>query len=209
MPVKVCIPGEAGTYRNYCMAVERAGGLPCFGTRPELCDCLLLPGGGDIEPWRYGQPNVASRSQDPDRDSLEWNLLVQFVSCKKPVLGVCRGMQIINVFFGGDLVQDWPCHSAVNGVDRLHTVKTVAGPLRVLCGAHCIVNSSHHQIVGQLGADLLPLQWAEDGVVEALHHRTLPILGVQWHPERLPKACGDTADGLLLYRAFLTGGIVW
>ena len=117
MSLKVCIPGDAGTYRNYRAAVQKAGGIPCFHTAPKVCDCLLLPGGGDLEPWRYRQANTASRNLEPDRDALEWSLLAHFLSRKKPILGVCRGMQVINVFFGGDLVQDWPGHSAADGAD--------------------------------------------------------------------------------------------
>ena len=112
-------------------------------------------------------------------------------------------MQSINVFFGGDLVQDWPGHSAVNGADRLHTVTTVPSPLQTLYDHRCTVNSSHHQIVGRLGHGLEALQWADDGAVEALRHRTLPVWGVQWHPERMPEGTGT--DGLLLYRALLSG----
>ena len=166
MSLKVCIPGDAGTYRNYRAAVQKAGGIPCFHTAPEVCDCLLLPGGGDLEPWRYRQANTASRNLEPDRDALEWSLLAHFLSRKKPILGVCRGMQVINVFFGGDLVQDWPGHSAADGADRLHAIKTAPSRLRALYGTHCIVNSSHHQVVGQLGDHLEPLQWADDGAVE-------------------------------------------
>lgn len=201
--MRVCIPGDTGTYRNYGAAIRRAGGVPCFHGAPETCGCLLLPGGGDLEPWRYGQENTASRGLDPARDALEWELLAHFISRKKPVLGVCRGMQCINVFFGGDLVQDWPDHSAVNGADRLHTVTTVPSPLQTLYDHRCTVNSSHHQIVGRLGHGLEALQWADDGAVEALRHRTLPVWGVQWHPERMPEGTGT--DGLLLYRAFLSG----
>ena len=208
MPCKVWIPGDEETFRNYCAVLRRAGGIPCFHAPPEDCDCLLLPGGGDLEPWRYGQANTASRGLDPERDALEQRLLDHFISRKKPVLGVCRGMQAINVFFGGDLVQDWPGHSAVNGADRMHPVFTAPSVLRDLYGAHCAVNSSHHQIAGRLGSGLEALQWADDGTVEALRHRTLPVWGVQWHPERLRGDRIRTCDGILLYRAFLAGGLL-
>lgn len=204
MPMKVCIPGDAALYENYRAAVAQAGGIPCFHTAPEDCDCLLLPGGGDLDPRRYGQPNTASRSLDPARDALEWALLEHFTVRKKPVLGVCRGMQSVNVFFGGNLVQDWPGHDAVEGADRLHPVSTASSLLRTLYGARCVVNSSHHQIAGRLGAGLEGLQWADDGVVEAIRHKTLPVWGVQWHPERLIGAAPGQADGILLYRAFLS-----
>lgn len=205
MALRVYILGDAETYRHYASAVERAGGIPCFGGRPEECGCLLLPGGGDVDPWRYGQENTACRDLEPGRDALEMELLDRFTTQGKPVLGICRGMQAVNVFFGGDLVQDWPGHSAVEGVDRIHTVQTAPSPLRELYGERCVVNSRHHQTVGRLGSGLEALQWAEDGVVEAFRHRTLPVWGLQWHPESLAEdRPAGTVDGLALYRAFLT-----
>lgn len=83
-------------------------GFPASRAGPADCDCLLLPGGGDMESWRYGQKNTAGRDLEPERDALELDLLADFTALGKPVLGICRGMQSINVFFGGDLVQDWP-----------------------------------------------------------------------------------------------------
>lgn len=206
MALRVYILGDAATYQNYALAVEHAGGIPCFGNLPEDCDCLLLPGGGDLEPWRYGQENIACRELEPERDALELELLARFTALGKPVLGICRGMQTINVFFGGDLVQDWPGHSAIEGVDRLHSVRSAPSFLRELYGERCVVNSRHHQTIDRLGAGLEALQWAEDGVVEAFRHKTLPVWGIQWHPEGLlMDRPNGTADGLALYRAFLSG----
>ena len=132
MALRVYILGDAATYQNYALAVERAGGISCFESRPADCDCLLLPGGGDMESWRYGQKNTACRDLEPERDALELDLLADFTALGKPVLGICRGMQTINVFFGGDLVQDWPGHSAIEGVDRLHSVQNAPSFLREL-----------------------------------------------------------------------------
>ena len=114
------------------------------------------------------------------------------------MLGICRGIQIINVFFGGTLCQDLPCHAATDGKDRFHTVYTVRSPLLPVCGPVCRVNSAHHQAVDALGRGLRAIQWAEDGTVEALCHDCLPIWGVQWHPERLPGELGER-----LFQAFL------
>ena len=75
MALRVYILGDAAAYQNYTLAVERAGGIPCFGSRPADCDCLLLPGGGDMESWRYGQKNTACRDLEPERDALELELL--------------------------------------------------------------------------------------------------------------------------------------
>lgn len=188
--------GDPERYGNYRRAAEAAGGRLCFAGDPADCDFLLLPGGGDLEPWRYGQENTASRGLEPERDAAELALTDLFMTLGKPVFGVCRGMQTLNVFFGGTLVQDLPGHSQVHGRDRLHRVRTAAGPLAALCGENVTVNSAHHQAVDRLGAGLEAVQWAGDGVVEALRHRCLPVWAVQWHPERL-----DTDAGRRVVRA--------
>ena len=175
----------APQYDRYRQAVSLAGWAVCSGGPPDRCDALLLPGGGDILPRRYGEENTASTTLDPIRDEEEWTLLDRFLAAKKPVLGICRGLQVINVFFGGTLFQDIPGHSGASGIDRLHYVQTAAGPLQTLCGKNCIVNSAHHQSVCRLGSALQPLQWAPDGTIEAVRHRSLPLFAVQWHPERL------------------------
>ena len=190
--------GTAAGYDTYRQAVERAGGGVRFGGSPAGCGGLLLPGGGDVEPWRYGAGNIASRGLEPERDTAELMLLEQFVRAGRPVLGICRGIQVVNVFFGGTLRQDIPGHSAVGGRDRLHEVRTAPSPLRGVCGERCVVNSAHHQAVERLGQGLRAVQWSGDGVVEALCHETLPVWGVQWHPERLDGPLGEE-----LLRAFL------
>lgn len=190
----VWIIGDRARFPNYWRAVERAGGRPrCEGV-PEDCAALLLPGGGDMEPWRYGQKNAASRNLDPARDALELDLLERFAALKKPVLGICRGMQSVNVFFGGTLLQDIPGHEQINGVDRMHPVRTAPGAF-VAADA---VNSAHHQAVDRLGAGLRAEQWAPDGVIETIRHTRLPVWGAQWHPERLDNPAGER-----LFRAFL------
>nr|WP_325298999.1 type 1 glutamine amidotransferase [uncultured Dysosmobacter sp.] len=196
----VYIWGTAERYENYRRAVESAGGRVRFGGSPAGCGALLLPGGGDMEPWRYGQANTASRGLEPERDAAELALLERFTSLGRPVLGICRGHQVINVFFGGTLVQDLPGHGAAGDIDRLHFVRTAASPLRELYGERHVVNSAHHQAVDRLGSGLRALQWAPDGTVEALCHRTLPVWGVQWHPERT----GGYLDGVRLFRWFLS-----
>lgn len=183
--------GDPERYGNYRRAVEVAGGRLRFGGDPLDCDFLLLPGGGDLEPWRYGQENTASRSLEPERDAAELALIDLFLNLGKPVFGVCRGMQTLNVFFGGTLLQDIPDHGQVGGRDRLHEVRTV-GELAALCGEDVTVNSAHHQALDRLGAGLEAVQWAPDGVVEAVCHRSLPVWGVQWHPERLDGPLGQT-----------------
>lgn len=184
----VFILGREERWAGYKRAVEAAGGHAVFSEVPDgalECGGLLLTGGGDLEPWRYGQANTASRGLEPERDAAELLLLEQFTAAGKPVLGICRGLQAINVFFGGTLIQDLPGHGAVDGRDRLHAVRTAPDALFGLFGEDALVNSAHHQAAGQLGHGLRAVQWAPDGIVEALVHQTLPVLGVQWHPERL------------------------
>lgn len=200
--------GRQEQYQNYLRAVSAAGGLlRCSLDISETAGCggLLLPGGGDLEPGRYGQPNVASRGLDPLRDAAELELLERFTAAGLPVLGVCRGLQVINVFFGGTLVQDLPGHSTA-ARDRLHAADTAAGTFGRLWGERIIVNSAHHQAADRLGSGLRAVQWAPDGTVEALAHSSLPVWAVQWHPERLtgPLAVAGAADGGRLLRAFLT-----
>ena len=192
----VYIWGEPARYENYRRAVERAGGEVRFGGESSGCDALVLPGGGDLQPWRYGQRNTASRGMEPERDAAEWELLRRFSG--RPVLGICRGMQVINVFYGGTLHQDLPGHSAIGGHDRFHPVKLLPGVFKGSCGGCRAVNSAHHQGVDQLGQGLCAAAWAEDGVIEAIVHARLPVWGVQWHPERMP---GDSGTGL--FQAFL------
>lgn len=203
----VYIYGSRERFANYCRAVETAGGRAVFGncadSRALAWDALLLPGGGDMEPWRYGQENTASRGLEPERDEAELRLLEAFTAAGKPVLGICRGLQTINVFFGGTLVQDIPGHSMVNGRDRLHRVRSAPSPLPPLAGERMTVNSAHHQAADRLGTGLEPVQWAEDGVVEALRHRRLPVWAVQWHPERLE----ESNAGRRLFDAFVSCGL--
>ena len=199
----VYIWGNPLRFANYRRWVESAGGRAVFGTKSEgqaaRWDALLLPGGGDLEPWRYGQADAASRNLEPERDEAELRLLQDFTAAGKPVLGVCRGLQAVNVFFGGTLAQDVPGHGAWAGGDRTHGVRSAPSPLGDLLGGRGAVNSAHHQAADRLGSGLRAAQWAEDGVVEALFHERLPVWAVQWHPERL----GDPVPGRRLIGAFL------
>jgi len=198
----VCIRGNAARFANYRRTVEAAGGRVRFDGNAVDCNVLLLPGGGDLEPWRYGQENMASHGLEPERDAAEMLLIQDFMSRKKPILGICRGLQSLNVFFGGTLLQDIPGHNTANGIDRLHRVITAPSPLRALYGNIFAVNSAHHQAIDRLGSGLVAVQWAPDGTIEAIRHRKFPILAVQWHPERC-----FTADGLRLFRWMLSDAV--
>jgi gamma-glutamyl-gamma-aminobutyrate hydrolase PuuD len=160
-------------------------------------DGLLLIGGGDVDAARYGQPNDPRNGGTSDRrDQLELELLAGALAAELPVLAVCRGMQLLNVYLGGDLVQQLP---DVVGSDHHQPRPGSFGPIRVvteegsrvrqLFGEGTDVLCSHHQAVASLGGGLEVTARSEDGVIEAIE---LPgrrfVVGVQWHPEET----GDT-----------------
>lgn len=155
------------------------------------CDGLLLAGGGDIHPARYGQACSCDQlSVDYVRDAEEETLFDAFFARSKPILGICRGMQIINVFLGGTLQQYVTGH-----VNCCHAIRCT-GWLADQIGENPMVNSYHHQIVDRMAHELLPVAHAPDGTVEALVHPSAPLLGVQWHPERMvPSICDDVTGG--------------
>ena len=160
-------------------------------------DGLVLQGGVDIDPSRYSaQPwqSGADAVCDPVRDAYELELLGGFINADKPVLGICRGAQLINVHFGGTLVQDiptqWPgalAHYDPQRYDHLtHDVRPEPGSLleHIYGGALRRVVSIHHQCVQRLGHGLTIEAYSPDGVPEAIRHRDYRfVVGVQWHPE--------------------------
>lgn len=157
-------------------------------------DGLILPGGVDISPSLYGQKNKASKNVNKSLDKLQYKLLDKFVKAGKPVLGLCRGMQLINVYFGGTLKQDVKGH---RGVTHNTTISTNSWIYEIYKKKSMNVNSWHHQTVQKLGDNLIVTQRAKKGnVIEALEHKTLPIYGVQYHPEIM-------SNGKQLFQAFL------
>ena len=189
--------------KNYEDALALLG-AQCVET-PQDADLLLLPGGGDVHPRFYGRALGGAADIDEARDERELALVDEFLRAGKPVVGICRGLQILNVYFGGTLHQHILGHAQVCGRDRLHVVHAAPGLLRALYGARFKVNSAHHQAVGTLGEGLQVLACAPDGTAEAIAHKALPVFAVQWHPERL---CGafsrpETADGAALLSALL------
>lgn len=193
---------EASLLPNvYVDAIIRAGGIPVLlppvqdATEVLIAalDGLVLSGGGDIDPANYGQtPHPINYGTRPERDAFELSLLRGALKEDLPVFAVCRGMQVLNVAFGGSLTQHLPDRV---GHDRHRPRPGVFGPVRVrldarsrvgaIVGTEVQVQCAHHQALGRVADDLTVVGWAEDGTVEAVElagHGF--VLGVQWHPEQ-------------------------
>jgi putative glutamine amidotransferase len=187
---------------NYVDRIRAAGGLPALvlpgddrspGELLERFDGLLLVGGGDVAPDRYGQPaGDETYGVEPDRDELEIELLREADRRGTPTLCICRGMQVLNVAFGGTLVQHLPAddrfvaHGTPSGVEQVrHDVKLAPGSrVAAAAGADVVSASSHHhQGLDRLGDGLLATGWTHDGLVESIEAERGWIVGVQWHPE--------------------------
>ncbi|MGW1805915.1 gamma-glutamyl-gamma-aminobutyrate hydrolase family protein [Streptomyces sp. NPDC002078] len=181
---------------GYPRLVQRAGGLAAMlpPDAPERAaetvarlDGLVIAGGPDVDPARYGAEREP-RTGPPAlaRDAWELALIEAALDAGTPVLGICRGMQLLNVALGGTLVQHLEGHAEVVGVFGGHPVKPVPGTLYAgIVPEETTVPTYHHQAVDRLGAGLVPSAYAADGTVEAVE---LPaergwVLGVQWHPE--------------------------
>lgn len=197
----------------YAHAIEVAGGLPVLlpPVAADLADTvlaavhgLLLAGGADVAPERYGAPrDDATGPARSDRDEWELALVHAALARDLPLLAVCRGMQVLNVALGGELIQHLPdavgsdLHCPAVGSHGRHPVDVAKGSaLAAIIGPHAEIATYHHQAVGTLGTGLIATAWAADGIVEAvqLTDRTW-VHGVQWHPEAY--------DGHALFTAFV------
>lgn len=190
-----------------CEAVWAAGGEPVVLHGPdgnpasELADRLArfdgicVPGGADMDPQLYGQQRAAE-TEEPvaHQDTFDMAVLAAALDLRIPTLAICRGMQILNVISGGDLVQHLP-PSSVDHRNSIHDVN-VAEDSRlfdIVGGARIPVSSYHHQAVGTIGAELRVVATADDGCVEALEHAAGTLLAVQWHPEDLHASSSSDA----------------
>jgi putative glutamine amidotransferase len=191
--------------RTYVDSVVAAGGMPVLlppvgRWLPEhlsRLDGLVLAGGADIDPSRYGQaPHQQTGTLRPERDTAEFGLFHLALEADLPVLGVCRGLELINIALGGTLDQHLPdtigvdAHNPKPGVFGTNEIKLAPGSaVAGLIGDDAIVHCHHHQAISQLATGLTAVGWAQDGTIEAVEMPEAGfVVGVQWHPEE------DSAD---------------
>ncbi|OGW53348.1 MAG: hypothetical protein A2Y81_03515, partial [Nitrospirae bacterium RBG_13_43_8] len=180
--------------RDYSAAITKAGGMPVFlsslvNTEPyaEMIDALLIPGGRDVNPSYYHEEMLPQVELVPyERSDSEISLLKTVMKLNKPVLGICYGMQLINVASGGTLFQDIDTQLLSDIDHRKGYHKIAIQENRFLKKGEVSVNSTHHQAVKKLGIGLDGFAFSSDNLIEAFHAKDYPFLvGVQWHPERL------------------------
>lgn len=209
--MRILVAGK-NNQTNYVNAVNGVGAeaVPLDLPEPDTnYDGLILCGGGDVDPAYYGEEMNGSVNPDRARDEAEFAVLKAFVEAGKPVLGICRGHQLINIFFGGTLHQHLPeseLHVSRKDFVNTHPVTAEADSvLGRLYGTSFTVNSSHHQNVKVLADSLRPTAYWDGRYIEAFEHTSLPILGVQWHPERLcfEHKRPDTIDGAAFFQYFI------
>jgi putative glutamine amidotransferase len=157
----------------------------------DCLDALILTGGGDVDPVLWNGPSVYSHGVSRERDEFEMGLLKAALEKQIPVLGICRGAQLLNVALGGSLEPHLPwdggdqhCLRSSDRNERRHTVQFESKSILSKVYESTIeVNSFHHQAVKNLGAGLKSTGWSPDGTIESLEHENGRVVGVQWHPE--------------------------
>lgn len=217
--------------QRYYYAAIGGGGvpvmIPLIADDPETLRCLyerldgiLLAGGVDVDPINFGEPpHPRLGNVDPDRDSVELQLARWALADGKPILGLCRGLQVINVALGGSLHQDLEAefpqaikhdYFPTAGFERdylAHPVELRSGSrlAQTFATATVSVNSMHHQGVKRLGADLVATAFAPDGLIEAIEaDDDRFVVGVQWHPEALEEKDPRTVQ---LFREFTEAAV--
>ena len=186
--VRIMISGTEGNMDNYIRAVNAAGGMGVARYSPMEShldyDGLLLCGGGDLSPQLLKASTlVTDRAIDPVREASDLRQIADYSSAGKPILGICRGMQVLNTVLGGSLIRDLGVLNSVHsGQD--HWVCGSGGVMERLYGKRFKVNSAHHQAVKTPAPGFRVTLHSDDGIIEAIEHMCLPIIGLQWHPER-------------------------
>ena len=190
---------------DYSNSVINSGGIPVIlpitdnfeviKEQVKYFDGLILSGGGDPDPNLYGEDCLQELGDiTPERDTFELAILEEFLKTKKPILGICRGLQLMNVFYGGTLYQDikyvdtniqhkqkWLADLPTHDINILEN-----NILFEIFGKKARTNSFHHQMIKDLGRELTSIATANDGVIEAIQNKNHPFFyGIQWHPEMM------------------------
>jgi putative glutamine amidotransferase len=216
---------DCGKFDNYRRWMESVPGVEAVrlsrnlknAAETENCDGILFSGGEDLQPALYGKPEYVQefnlREIIPGRDHFEYEVIEKALAAKKPVLGICRGLQLINVYLGGTLVPDIPtllqspAHGKKNGQDQVHSIRLEPDTrLEKICGkSEGLVNSAHHQSAALPAPDLKISAYSESTIVEAMEWSNPEnkswLLMVQWHPERM--ADQTSPFSLFVKNAFL------
>ena len=197
--------------RDYAEAVENAGACPVLLAPSRnvadialRIDGILISGGSDLHPSYYTEDvNYEIKIVERDRSGFEFAIIHEIIKLKKPVLGICYGMQLINVVFGGSLYQDikQQVPAAIGHREGWHTIKIDDNKL--IDRGEFKVNSSHHQAVKVIGQRLNAIAFSADGIVEAVYSEDYPfLLGVQWHPERMKDSLSEK-----IFRSFVEAAV--
>ena len=204
-------------WETYVRAVEECGGCAEVMYIPDVTkdytreyDGLILCGGNDIHPAHYGEDFNGSVKVDEARDIAEIAVAKQFIQANKPIFGICRGAQLLNVLHGGTLIQHLPNveeHRLSETEETFHQVVAKKGGIfEKLYGERFTINSFHHQAIKKLGEgfDATLMSW-DNVVIEGIEHKTKPIFGVQWHPEIMHASMDieGIVDGLECFRYFI------
>ena len=203
------IEGEYYRIRtDYSAAITKAGGMPVFlppsedaVSYAETIDALLIPGGSDINPSYYHEEMLPQVKPVPqERSDFEISLLKAVMKLNKPVLGICYGMQLINVAANGTLYQDIDTQFSSDINHRKGYHKIFIQENGFLKKGEFSINSTHHQAVKKLGKGLEGFAFSSDNLIEAFYAKDYPFfMGVQWHPERLL----EDSLSLELFRLFI------
>ncbi len=196
---------------DYSRSILQAGGVPIVlpvhndydvvFQQVSLVDGILLSGGQDIQPLLYQQqPHAKLGLVCPQRDVFEYHVIKAALEQNKPIFGICRGLQILNVYFGGTLLQDNAIkgdvqqHVQAGNPDlTMHSVKVAKGSfIELALKKETIdVNTFHHQSIDKIADELAIVALSPDGIVEAIQHKSKQIYAVQWHPEMLSRQNED------------------
>ena len=205
---RIFISGS-GSLATYTEAIESNGGIVVTGFDPELaktCDGLLLSGGCDVNPAVYGAPLDGAKDWNDERDAKELALIDLFTNAKKPILGICRGHQMLNAALGGTLIQDLPANPQHTGGTIHDATAEPNSRIASVYGTKFRVNSYHHEAVDRPAEGFVITARSDpDGVVECTEHRTMPWFSVQFHPEKiLQKPDPSVIEGSTIFKYYLS-----